>query len=282
MGTNKMLVNFFKMNGLGNDFVIIEDYADIIKLNEDQIRELANRKTGIGFDQLVILRSSLLHPCRMEIFNADGSGSNVCINATRCVAGLLMERFGMMYIEFDSAAGLIKAFKLSDKMISLIVGRASFEPELIPVKEGIDNMAIDFAIKNLPVALPKGVALTVGNPHVIFFTDDLEKYNLAEIGPIIENHEYFPARANVSFARVIAPDKIIVKTWERGTGETLACGSAAAATSAAAVKLELSNSRVFTIFMPGGELSVEVLLEYYLKVSGAYEISFSGLVEIKC
>lgn len=271
-----MLINFFKMNGLGNDFVIIEDYANELKLSKETIRFLSDRRRSIGFDQLMILRPSLLYPCFMEIYNADGSTAKACFNASRCVTGMLMDRYSLDYMEIDTINGPIKAFRLSDNVVSLIVGKAKFNTEDVPINV-TDNMAVDFGIEGLP----KGISLSVGNPHVIFFVDNLEKFDLTKIGPIVENHPFLPDRANVTIARLVEHDNIIMKTWERGAGETQACGSAATAAAAAAYKLGLSKSKIFNIYMPGGELNIEILPEYFMKVTGGYETSYTGTVDIK-
>ena len=272
-----MKIDFLKMHGSSNDFMIIDNRSGQVRLNEEQIRFLANRKIGVGFDQLILLDLSLAASVYMHIFNADGSAAKMCGNALRCVAGLVMDDTEEDEILIDSPTGLIKAHRNVDDTITVEIGQAIFSQVLIPISFHLDPLKIDMGIEGLPPA----IALSVGNPHLIFFLEDMDQFNLDEIGPQLEKHQYFPESMNVSFTKIIEGNKIILNTWERGTGRTLACGSAASACAAAAVKLGLgSNKYPFKIFMAGGELEIEVSPLYELKMTGPYSMVYHGEIEI--
>jgi diaminopimelate epimerase len=272
-----MKINFLKMHGCGNDFMIIDNRSGQLSLKQDQIRFLADRRKGVGFDQLITLELSQNAMVYMNIYNADGSTAKMCGNALRCVAGIIFEDIDQEEILIDTPSGITKASRINEENIAVSVGIAIFSSAIIPISKELDPLKIDLNMEGLP----SGIAVSVGNPHIIFFLDQYNNFDLTKIGPIIENHAFFPDRINVSFAIVKDAHNIDLKTWERGAGITLACGSAASAAAAAAVKLGLTNNaKPINISMAGGTLIIEVSENFELKMIGPYTLVYQGVTEV--
>jgi diaminopimelate epimerase len=273
-----MKIDFIKMHGCGNDFMIIDNRSGEYILSDEQIKYMAARKTGIGFDQLIMLDLSENAVVAMKIYNADGSSAGMCGNATRCIAGIIMDDTGEEEVVIEMPNGLVYAKAAPNEEVSVNLGVAIFNPSIIPIKSTLDPLAIKMDIDNLPDA----IALSVGNPHLVFFLDKNHNLDINTLGPILENHSYFPDRINVSFAQVIGPNHISLNVWERGAGRTLACGSAAAATAAAAVKkgLCLSNDSII-IEMEGGTLKIDIDDDYKIAMTGPYKMVFKGTIDLE-
>lgn len=244
-------IPFIKMDGLGNDFVVIDAREKFIALTPQEITKIANRRTGIGFDQLFVLTKSAVADIKMMIYNGDGSSAGACGNGTRCIASLLFEETpSKKEVLIEAPKGkLLKAYK--QEQISVNMGVPDFSWQGIGLAEERDT-------SNLTDLLPgmSACGVSMGNPHAVFFVPDISKIDLAKVGPSVENNPLFVNRTNVEFAQIVNPNKILMRVWERGAGITQACGSGACATLAAAYKKGLSSSKA-QIVMPGGTLEIE-------------------------
>lgn len=237
---------FHKMHGLGNDFVVIDARDAPVAMTEARARAIADRKHGIGCDQLILLEPSDTADFRMRIFNADGGEVEACGNATRAVAMLVG---GSMRIE--SAGGLLLGeARAGGAKVELEQPR--FDWESIPLAYAMDTSALPLAWEEL--AGPATV--NVGNPHAVFFVDDTDQVNLERLGPQIEHDPVFPERINVNVATVTGPNEVKLRVWERGVGITRACGTGACATAVAAIRKNLVTSPV-TVHLDGGDLTIE-------------------------
>ena len=229
-----MDIKAFKMNGLGNDFVIIDQRNQDFNLNKDQIVKVCDR-SFIGCDQLILIKKNKEIDAFVEFYNSDGSISGACGNGTRCVADLLSKESGKKEITLLTASGFLKSKILESNLVETEMGIPKFNWAEIPLSKKLDtqDLKIEIVDKNNSKHIG-GTAVNVGNPHIIFFVDDIEAFDLRNIGPIIENHQLFPEKCNVTLAKVISKNLIKVKVWERGAGLTKACGTAACATAVAA------------------------------------------------
>ena len=233
------------MHGLGNDFIIVDERIMDKPINREKIAAYANRFTGIGCDQFIILNDSNKADVAMQIYNSDGSKVGACGNASRCVVSLLGKDIS---IETDS--GIISG-KKSDQNISMNMGKPIFDWQSIPLSYAMDCSCLPIAWDNLN----NGFCVNVGNPHIVFFVNDHSETNLSTLGPIIENDAVFPERINVNVAQVNG-NEIILHVWERGAGLTRACGTGACATAVAALSKKLLQSPV-NVMLPGGALTIE-------------------------
>ena len=266
-----MRVSFVKMHGLGNDFVVLDGRAQSLPpITATLAAALANRHTGIGCDQLIVLEPSSVATFRMRIFNADGGEVSACGNATRAV-GLL--HGGPATIE--TAAGLLTATP-TDSGITVDMGAPHFGWDAIPLAYGMDTLSLPVG---WPIdedhALENPVAVNVGNPHAIFFVADADAVPLDRLGPIIEHDPLFPERVNVNVATVASRHHIAPRVWERGAGLTLACGTGACATAVAAMRRGLTERKV-TVTLPGGDLIIEWTAQGTILMTGPAAISFTG------
>ncbi len=253
---------FLKMNALGNDFIIFDARFCDINLDEAQIQKLCDRK-NIGCDQLVIIKSSQRGDCFMEIYNQDGSASAVCGNATRCVAALIMAEKKSDKIIIDSDAGPLKCWHGSDSNIISVEMRA---PVFTP---------------NFIFSQYKFFGVNMGNPHAVAFVDTIpEDSEFFKIAPQIENDIFFPHKTNVEFAKIISNQLIEVRVWERGAGETLACGSGACAVAVASIQNKLTTTHELTIRFKGGDLQIKWLGgDSAVIMSGGYNKIFAGAID---
>jgi len=228
-----MDIKAFKMDGLGNDFVIIDQRSHDLNLSKDQIIRICDR-SFIGCDQLILIKKNRKIDAGLEFYNSDGSISGACGNGTRCVADFLSKESGKQEITVWTSSGSLKSNILGNNLVDTEIGIAKTNWEEIPLSQQLDtkDLKIEIIDKN-NIKHIGGTAVNVGNPHIIFFVDDIESFDLADIGPRIENHEFFPEKCNVTLAKVINKNLIKVKVWERGAGLTKACGTAACATAVA-------------------------------------------------
>jgi len=229
-----MNIKAFKMDGLGNDFVIIDQRDKSINLNKDQIIKICDRNY-IGCDQLILIKKNSQTDAGLEFYNSDGSVSGACGNGTRCVADLLAKEKKKEEIILWTSGGILKSRILRDNLVETEIGISKTNWNEIPLSKNLDtkNLNIKILDKNNKEHIG-GTAVNVGNPHLIFFVDIIENYNLEKIGPEIENHKFFPEKCNVTLAKVVNKNLIKVRVWERGAGLTKACGTAACATAVAA------------------------------------------------
>ena len=225
-----MDIKAFKMDGLGNDFVIIDQRSHELNLKKDQIIKICDRNY-MGCDQVILIKKNRQIDAGLEFYNSDGSISGACGNGTRCVADFLSKENGKKEITVWTSSGSLKSNILGNNLVETEIGMPKNDWDQIPLNKELDTK--DLKIKIIDKDNNKhigGTAVNVGNPHVIFFVDDIESFDLKNIGPKIENHKLFPKKCNVTLAKVINKNLIKVKVWERGAGLTKACGTAACAT----------------------------------------------------
>ena len=229
-----MDIKAFKMDGLGNDFVIIDQRSQNYNLTKDQIIKICDRKF-IGCDQLILIQKSDKEDAGLEFYNSDGSISGACGNGTRCVAELLSKENNDKKITLWTSSGVLKSKILGSNLVETEIGIPKTNWDEIPLSKNLDTKNLNIKIVNKNnIEHMGGTSVNVGNPHVIFFVDNIEDYDLKKIGPEIENHNYFPEKCNVTLAKIVNKKLIKVKVWERGAGLTKACGTAACATAVAA------------------------------------------------
>ena len=224
----------FKMDGLGNDFVIIDQRYDHIELTNDQIKKICNRNF-IGCDQLIYIKKNEKIDADMKFYNSDGSVSGACGNGTRCVAYLLSKEINKNKIVLGTESGNLESKILEEKLVETKIGLAKTNWDEIPLAKESDTINLNYKIvDNNNKEHFGGTVVNVGNPHIVFFVNNIEDFNLEKIGPEIENDKLFPEKCNVTLAKIINENHIKVKVWERGAGLTKACGTAACATAYAA------------------------------------------------
>jgi diaminopimelate epimerase len=266
-------IDFIKMHGLGNDFVVIDGRGRPIRLEPHAVRAIADRHTGVGCDQVVVLArpETGLADIAMRIFNADGGEVASCGNASRCVAALTMEELDRDHVVVETKAALLDAEQGPDGTVSVDMGLARFEWRDIPLSEPADTLHL--AIAAGPLNDP--VAVSVGNPHAVFFVDDAEALELASLGPRLEHHPIFPERANIEVAQILGDERIRVRVWERGAGLTRACGTGACAALVAASRRGLAGRKA-EVLLDGGALMVEWLKNDHVLMTGPVAVSFTG------
>ncbi|MBK8209344.1 MAG: diaminopimelate epimerase [Rhodospirillales bacterium] len=269
-------LSFVKMHGLGNDFVVVDARASTFAPDAARVRALADRRTGVGCDQLIVVEppKNTLADAFMRIRNADGGEVGACGNATRCVAALLMREKGRTHAIIETAAGLLDAEAREDGSIGVDMGRVAFDWRDIPLAEAVDTL-------HLPVEagpLRDGMAVNVGNPHAVFFVDDVEHLALEHFGPLIERHPMFPERTNVGAAQILGHDRLRLRVWERGVGLTRACGTGACAAAVAAAKRGLTE-RTVAVDLDGGSLRIEWLRDDHVLMTGPVATAFTGILD---
>ena len=248
-----MDIKAFKMDGLGNDFIIIDRRKNSISINKEKIIELGKRD-NIGFDQIIFIEKEEVPYIPITIFNSDGEEVSACGNGSRCVAKILFEEQKKDHVGLKTSNRIIKANKISEFSVRIAIGPPIFEWQSIPLSENQDHKNINLNINGQEYK--EGFALNVGNPHVVYFVKNCFEYDLKKIGPLIENHKLFPEKVNVTFAQVKDKNNIIVNVWERGAGLTKACGTAACATAVAGFEKGL-NDHNSNIHFKKGFLNIE-------------------------
>ncbi|MFN3827235.1 MAG: diaminopimelate epimerase [Micavibrio sp.] len=273
-----MTKEFIKMHGLGNDFVVVDASLDGQVPTPEQVRDIADRKRGIGCDQVLVMEKARNKDADifMRIYNPDGSEAGACGNGTRCVASLYMQRHNKQSCVIETVAGLLPS-RMVDGLIEVDMGEPRTRWDQIPLSKECDTL--NLGILHGRQTMTEPVAVNVGNPHTIFFVDDVAKIELEKWGPEVENHVLFPERTNVEFAQVMAPDKIRVRVWERGTGVTQACGSGACATIVAAARRGLTGRKA-EIVLDGGSLHMEWRAEDgHILMKGPATYVFDGILK---
>ena len=246
-----MDIKAFKMDGLGNDFVIIDNRHKTTNLTKQQIIKICDRRF-IGCDQLILINKNNTSDASLEFYNSDGGTSGACGNGTRCVADLLSKENNKSLIILTTQSGDLKSEILGDRLVSTEIGKGKTEWNEIPLSKKLDTNNLNIKISDLDNNnYTGGAAVNVGNPHVIFFVDNNENFEIQKIGPVIEHHSLFPEKCNVTLATIVNKELIKVKVWERGAGLTKACGTAACATAFAAMKNGLSSNKVDIEFSTG-------------------------------
>ena len=236
-----------KMHGLGNDFVVVDARHQPFSIVNSVIKSIADRNRGVGFDQLAVIETKDMY-AHLVFYNSDGSTSSACGNATRCIARYLMNENGKTELTLTTNHGVLKARDVGDGYTSVNMGSPQTLWLDIPLSEDIDTL-------HLPIP-GDPVATSMGNPHCTFFVEDAENVDLQTRAAPIEHHPLFPERANVQFASLLGENRIRMRVWERGVGETLASGSSCCATAVAAIRRGLTGNKVL-IDLDGGQLSVD-------------------------
>lgn len=270
---------FFRMNGIGNKIIVLDLRETPLAVSAAEARAIG-RGERLDYDQLMVIHDPQRPDtqARLKIFNIDGSTSAACGNGTRCVAWAMLKDGGGERLMLESDAGLLECARKSELRYSVDMGAPRFGWDEIPLRDQLaDTRSV--ALFDPPpgaVALGPFAAASMGNPHAVFFVDDIEAHNLARLGPLIEHHPMFPQRVNISLAQVLTRNSIRLKVWERGTGLTLACGSAACATLATAVRRDLADRRA-AIHLPGGDLDIEWRAsDSHIVMTGDVELEFEG------
>jgi diaminopimelate epimerase len=250
---------FAKMNGIGNEIVVVDLRDKSAAVSAAEARAVAS-PAGVHYDQLMVLQPPRLKGTEafIRIYNNDGSEAAACGNGMRCVARRLFEATGQTAATFETKAGLLNCWQGAEGLYTVDMGPPKFGWKDIPLAEEFrDTRYIELQVGPIDAPLLHSPSVvSMGNPHAIFWVDDVNGYDLGRFGPLLENHPIFPERANITLAHIVDRDHITIRTWERGAGLTKACGSAACATAVAAARLKRTH-RAVTITPPGGELSVE-------------------------
>lgn len=278
-----MRVEFTKMHGLGNDFMVIDAVTQEVHLTDRMIEQLGDRHFGIGFDQLLVVEPPTRPDVdfRYRIYNNDGTEVEQCGNGARCFARFVVDK-GLTHktvIPVETAGGLIELRLTEDGLVQVDMGRPQFNPDRIPFEA--DQQLPQYRLQ--PEACADDIELSVlsmGNPHAVLLVDDLDTAPVAELGPILESHPRFPARVNVGFLQVLSRGHMRLRVFERGVGETLACGSGACAAMVAAHRLGLVDDSVSCI-LPGGTLRIEWSGQGNVLMTGPAETVFDGRIQIK-
>ncbi len=286
---NAPAIRYRKMNGLGNEILVVDLRAEGARSESATLTPEIVRAVAAGprthFDQMMVLLPPRAHgiDATVRIFNSDGSPAGACGNGMRCIAAVVMAGTGKANATFETGAGLLAAWDAGGGLVTADMGAPEFDWDRIPLSEEFrDTRAIELQIGPLdePILHSPSV-VSMGNPHAIFWVDDVEAYDLGRIGPLLENHPIFPDRANISLAQVTSPESITLKVWERGAGLTRACGSAACAAAVAAARKKLTGRKVI-VTLPGGPLLVEWReSDGHVLMTGPWELEYEGEVSVE-
>jgi diaminopimelate epimerase len=271
-------IPFLKMHGLGNDFIVLDGRRAHIEMDAAGVRALADRRTGIGCDQLIVIEPPH-HPeaqIMMRIRNPDGSEAEACGNATRCIAELVKRETGDPRVRIETIAGLLEAEAMPDGRVAVDMGPVRTGWREIPLSRAMDTARVELSLG--PLSAP--VCTNIGNPHATFFVDDVEAIDLARLGPALEHHALFPQRANIGVAAVSGPNSIRLRVWERGAGITRACGSGACAALVAAHRRGLIGRRA-AVELDGGMLDIAWREDGHVLMTGPVALSFEGAFDRK-
>ncbi|GAB4232362.1 MAG: diaminopimelate epimerase [Kiloniellaceae bacterium] len=268
---------FIKMHGLGNDFVVVDARSEPFQLTDAMAKAIADRREGVGCDQVLIMEPPTNGSADvfMRIRNHDGGEVGACGNGTRCVAALVMGELGREAITIETTAGLLQAKAAGDGRVTVDMGEARLDWRDIPLApvEGGERDTLHLGIENGPLKDPVGVSM--GNPHAVFFVEGVESLPLAELGPALEHHPLFPERANIGAAEVIGDNKLRLRVFERGVGETRACGTGACAAAVAAARRGLTGRKV-EVLLTGGPLTIDWLENGHVEMTGPVATAFRG------
>ncbi len=269
------MIPFKKMHGLGNDFVVLDARKSPIDLTPAQIVAVADRKRGVGFDQILVMEPSDKADFFMRVINSDGSADTVCGNGTRCVARLFFEETGKNKVAIDTMGGVVYAEEAGD-LVKVNMGQPRTKWQDMPIARDVDFKNLSFP--EFP-ELPPAIVASVGLPHTVFFVENAEKVDVAGLGSKLEVHEIFPQRTNVEFCHIVGPHHIRMRVWERGAGITDACGSGACSVLVAAVQRGLMQDWA-EIQMDGGSLHIEWRKsDNCVYMTGPTALAFSGFLD---
>ncbi|KAF0187012.1 MAG: diaminopimelate epimerase [Hyphomonadaceae bacterium] len=270
-------MKYIKMNGLGNEFVVLDARRNPFVLTPDQARKIASPETGVKCDQILILENSDKCDVFMRIWNSNGEKVAACGNGTRAVAWLLTQEKGMKEVSIETEAGELFATLIGPMKVAVDMGKPGLDWTQIPMSERMDTIRMELQVGPIdkPILWGPG-AVSMGNPHCVFFVDDAETAPVVQVGSMIEHHPLFPERANVGFAQVLSRDHIRLRVWERGAGLTRACGTGACAAMVAASRRKLIG-RNAVVTLDGGDLEITWRIEDdHVIMSGAVEYEGGG------
>ena len=267
---------FIKMHGLGNDFVVLDARKERLKLKDETVRAIADRRLGVGCDQVLVLEKPKAKGADvfMRIRNADGSEAEACGNGTRCVADLVMRENGRERVTVETLAGLLAAHQAREHGVSVDMGEPRLGWREIPLARDCDTLNVPLTLG--PLIVP--VCTSMGNPHATFFVPDAEAIDLATLGPRLEHDPIFPERANIGVAQLLSPARLRFRVWERGAGITVACGSGACAALVAAARRGLTGRKA-EIVLDGGTLEIEWAADGHVVMTGPVAVSFTGTLD---
>lgn len=280
--TTASTIPFLKMNGLGNEIVVVDLRNSSKTFTPAEVSEVAADRVS-RFDQMMVLHAPRTEGTEsyVRIYNADGSEAGACGNGMRCVGWFLSEGGVRERFLVETSAGVLDTVVRDQASITVDMGEPKFDWQDIPLAEEFrDTRAIELQVGPIddPV-LHSPSAVNVGNPHAIFWVDDIEAYDLGRFGPLLENHPIFPERANISLAQVTSNSSLMLRTWERGAGLTLACGSAACAAAISAVRKKLTGRKV-EVTLPGGVLDIEWAANNHILMTGPVEFEYEGVIDL--
>ena len=271
---------FLKMHGTGNDFVVLDLRNSDMRVDANLARLLADRRIGVGCDQVISLEPSSVADVFMRIHNTDGSEAQACGNGSRCIASLLLGESGQKKILIESRAGLLEGEISADGLVRVDMGPAYLNWYEIPLAFEADTLCLD--LTHQPRQGPKlsePCAVGMGNPHAVFFVEDLDAIDISTAGPVLEKHDVFPEKANIGFVQILGYDRLRLRVWERGAGLTLSCGSGACAALVASHRRGKCGRRA-TLTVDGGELIIEWReCDGHVLMSGDVATAFSGILD---
>ena len=275
------MTSFLKMHGLGNDFAIFDARAFPVALDPARARAIADRRTGIGCDQVIVMEPSKGANAFMRIFNADGGEVESCGNAARCVAYLLMAEAGIDQVKIDTTGGPLLCRTADESRVTIDMGAPRLDWREIPMAQAVDTASFALDVPGFNErALSNAAAVSVGNPHCVLFVEDAERAPVSTLGPAVERHPWFPLRTNVEFVERRSARELRMRVWERGAGITRACGTGACAAAVAASVRGLSERKV-TVMLDGGELDIDWRdNDDHVLMTGPVGFSFGGEVDI--
>jgi diaminopimelate epimerase len=268
------------MNGLGNEILVVDLRGGAGVLNADEVRGLA-RRPGLQFDQLMAIEDARSADAAafVRIYNSDGSETGACGNGSRCVAWFLTRDSACDEVTFETKAGLIACRRRGPWRFSADMGPPNFDWRAIPLRRAVaDTGAVDLSLPAAWAELGPASVASMGNPHAVFWVADLDRFDLAVIGPVLERHDDFPERVNVSLAKIVDREHIVVRVWERGVGLTRACGTAACAVVVSAARLGKCERRC-TVRLPGGELEIVWGADDRVVMTGPFELEGEGRLD---
>ena len=272
-------VPFTKMHGLGNDFVVVDARKQPFAVSATQVRAIADRRLGVGCDQLIVIEPSTSADAFLRIRNADGGEVEACGNAARCIGAVLMAEKKADHVTLETRAGALEARAVLGG-VAVDMGPARLDWKDIPLSRAMDTAHVDLSIETASgEVLADPVCVSMGNPHAVFFVRNPQRYDLATLGPRLEHDALFPERANITLVEVLARNHAVMRTWERGAGLTLACGTAACATLVAAHRRGLMDRKA-RLTLPGGDLEIEWRRDNHVVMAGPVATSFAGTLDL--
>lgn len=269
---------FYKMQGLGNDFVVFDARNHGLALDEAAARAIADRRLGVGCDQVIMIEKPRSRgDAMMRIFNADGDEVEACGNAARCVARLLMDERDETTVRIDTLGGLLVCSDAGGGAVTADMGAPRLRWQDIPLADPVDTRAFPLPLDGGPLT---ATAVSMGNPHCVIFVDDAERAPVADLGARIENHPLFPERTNVEFVSVPVPGRLRMRVWERGAGVTRACGTGACAAAVAAHRREF-GPRAWEVILDGGMLNIDWReADDHVLMTGDASLAFTGQIDL--